>query len=164
MTNGHLIRTAAAAAHLALVACGAASVLPPGSGRVGTAVRWYGEVTEAGNGYAYFAPSVGSPTRVSFTLTDDAGRTETDALDEGGSAETRVRVGTVVLRAADPELRSGLAAAWAAAMFAKHPDARRVLVRIEAHDLPTMSAYRAGTAPGWGTIYEATFRRAGERQ
>jgi hypothetical protein len=163
MSKRHAFATALALGHLILVACGAAGLsLLPDSCPPGRALRWYGAVTEAGNGYGYFAPSVGSPSRVTFLLSDGAGRTWADALDPGGSPEVRLRVGTIALQSADPELRPHLAASWAARMFGRHPDAREVVVRIELHELPSMAQYRAGERPRWEKVYEATFRRTGQ--
>jgi hypothetical protein len=162
MTRRHALVTTLAAGHLVLVACGAAGFAPwAGSGPPADALRWYGTVTEAGNGYGYFAPVVGMPSRVTFELSDGAGRTWTDTLaSTAGSPEARLRVGTIALSAGDPELRPRLAASWAAVMFGRHPAARQVVVRVETYVLPPMGYYRAGDAPWWEPVYEATFRRS----
>jgi hypothetical protein len=167
MTRRHALFTALAAGHLLLVACGATGFAPwAGSGPPGDVLRWYGTVTEAGNGYGYFAPVVGMPSRVTFELSDDAGRTWTDALAGGASSpEARLRIGTIALSAGDPELRPRLAASWAATMFGRHPAARQVVVRIEVYELPPMEYCRTGHEPRWELVYEATFRRsAGEEK
>jgi hypothetical protein len=161
-TRRHALFTALAAGHLMLVACGAAGFAPwAKSGPPGDALRWYGTVTEAGNGYGYFAPVVGMPSRVTFVLTDDVGRAWTDSLASSASSpEARLRIGTIALSAADPELRPRLAASWAATMFGRHPSARQVVVRVETYVLPPMENCRAGDEPWWEPVYEATFRRA----
>ena len=162
MTRRHAVFTALAAGHLALVACGAAGFAPwAGWGAAGESLRWYGTVTEAGNGYGYFAPVVGMPSRVTFVMSDDAGRAWEDSLaGSTASPEARLRMGTIALGAGDPELRPRLTASWAATMFGRHPDAEQVVVRIETYELPPMEHVRAGEKARWETVYEATFRRA----
>ena len=167
MTRRHALFTALAAGHLVLVACGAAGFAPwAGWGPAGEPLRWYGTVTEAGNSCGYFAPVVGMPSRVTFVMSDDAGRTWEDTLAGSTvSPEARLRMGTIALGAGDPEMRPRLTASWAATMFGRHPGATQVVVRIETYELPAMEDVRAGSRARWVTVYDATFRRAtGERE
>jgi hypothetical protein len=113
----------------------------------------------ADSGYGFFAPSVGSQTRAVFTLSDGAGRTWTDTFDEGGNHEVQLRLGSMVSNTSYEGLRRGLAASWSGKLFARHPDAHEVRVRIELYDLPPMDEYRDGARPEWRTVYEATFLR-----
>src|SRR5262249_50739225 len=153
---------ALATVHLLLVVCGAAglSLLPDGTGP-GKALRWYGAMSGSDNGYGFFAPGVASQFRATFTLSDGAGRGWTDTLEGEPNPEVTLRIRSIVGLFAEGGLGPALAASWAAKLFGRHPDARHLLVRVEAYDLPTMAEYRDGERPRWQPIYEATFARDG---
>jgi hypothetical protein len=163
MTRRHLLATLAAACHLGLVVCGASKLVFWGQPSQGSppraALRLYGALSGAENGYAFFAPGIGPQVRVTFTLTDAAGRTWTDTLDRGMTREGALRVGSGVALASEPAYRDDLFRSWAGAMFGRHPDARKVTVRLQEYDPPTMAEYRAGVRPRWETIDEATADR-----
>lgn len=164
MTRRHALATCAAACHLLLVVCGATGWAffggdPAEDNLAEEAVRLYGALSGAENGYGFFAPGVSSQIRATFTLTDAAGRTWTDTLEEGMGAEATLRVGSGVSLAAFDGVRESLARSWAATMFARHPAARSVTIRIDVYDLPTMTDYRAGARPCWLPVYEATAER-----
>jgi hypothetical protein len=149
-----------AAAHLLLVVCGAAGLsLLSGRSPPGKALRWYGAMSGADNGYGFFAPGVAPQWRATFTLSDTAGRTWTDTLEGDHNHEVAHRVGGIVNLFSEPGLRPELAASWAAKMFGRYPDAKQVVIRVEIYDLPTMAEYRNGTRPQWEFICEATFAR-----
>lgn len=167
MTRGVRLACALAAAHLAVVAAGAAGLLAElGDSAAARAVRWYAAVTGADAGFSYFAPRVGSEMRVRFVLSDGQGRRWEDELAAGRNQEARLRVGSMTgLFPPDPEaeaLRHDLTASWAAAMFARHPEAARVAVLVEVHEVPSMADYRAGHRPYWALVYAATFALGGE--
>lgn len=157
-----------AAAHLVVVALGAAGLLVgPGGTLAGHAVRWYGAMTGADAGYSYFAPGVGSELRLRFVLADGRGREWEDELTAGQNQEVRLRIGSMTglfpaARAAEA-FRHDLAASWAAAMLGRHPDAVQVGVRIEGYEVPSMAEYRAGWRPRWVLLYAATFGLGPER-
>jgi hypothetical protein len=162
MTRTRLAACAVAAAHLVVVVVGACGQMQAlNAGRVGRAVQWYGVITGGDAGFSFFAPGVGSELRVRFTLADDRGREWEDDLAAGQNQEVRLRLGSMTgLFTADPEseaFRQDLLASWAATMFGRHPDARRVLVRVEVYDVPSMAQYRAGGRPHWLPVYSATF-------
>ncbi|WP_433935238.1 hypothetical protein AB3662_11100 [Sorangium cellulosum] len=58
----------------------------------------------------------------------------------------------------DPAARRSLIASWVAKVFAKHPEAESVAVRLESYDLPSMAEYRAGKQPRWYVEYQAKFK------
>jgi hypothetical protein len=160
MNTRAALLSAFAAVHLLLVVCGAAglSLLPDGT-RAGKALRWYGAMSGSDNGYGFFAPGVASQLRARFTLSDGAGRSWGDTLEGEHNPEVTLRIGGIVGLFAEGSLGPGLAASWAAKLFGRHPDARRLVVRVEAYDLPPMAEYRKGDSPRWQPIYEATFCR-----
>jgi hypothetical protein len=160
MSTRQLLAAIAAGIHLILVMGGAANTsLPRWSGVAGRGIRWYAAVSGADSGYGFFAPGVASETRATFTLTDNAGRTWTEAFDAAGNQEVQLRLGSMVSTAASPSMRRKLAASWAGKFFAIHPEVQSVLVRVEYYDLPQMDEYRDGERPEWVTEYEVEFFR-----
>lgn len=159
MSRRHLLFTALAACHLTLVACGAASVrFPSGSGVLGDAIAWYGAMSGAEGTYRFFSPSVGTPVRATFTMTDADGNTRADVLYEGNQ-EVTLRLIKILLATYESDLRQKVTASWAGKMFARHPDAQRVTIRVEEYQLPTMTEYASGERPFWRSEYEAVFQR-----
>jgi hypothetical protein len=149
-----------AAGHLALVICGAAHIpLLPGNNVPGKVLDWYGALSGADSGYGFFAPEVGSQTQAVLILTDDAGRTWTETLEESDNQEVRLRLGSMLSTVEEAPLRRGLLATWAARAFGRHPEAREVIVRIEVFDVPTLAETRDGATPEWQVEFERSFRR-----
>jgi hypothetical protein len=158
------IRTAwalAAGAHLALVAVGAAGAEFAGAGAVPSVLAHYGHLTGADNTYGFFAPSVSSQCRVSFTMRDAAGGTWRDELVGGEESALSFRSQSAVdaIGKLPDDLRRALSASWAGTMFARHPRAQYVVVEVEVEELPTMSAWRDGARQQWAPLYRATFVR-----
>ena len=81
-------------------------------------------------------------------MVDDAGHTWTDTLEEGSNREVQLRIDSIVTTFYHaefrPDLRRSFTASWAATMFGRHPDAKRVIARVDVYDLPTMDQYRRG--------------------
>jgi len=158
MTRRHAVATLAAACHLALVVCGASGLVFSGpssaDGPVRKTVRLYGALSGADNGYGFFAPGVGPQVLATFTLRDGAGRTWTDTLERGMSHEALHRAGGSPALAVEPAYRDDLVRSWAGTMFGRHPEARRVVVRLELFDPPSMGGYRVGERARWETIDE----------
>jgi hypothetical protein len=163
MTRRHALLTLAAAAHLVLVVCGASGLLfagnPHRDGWALRSVRLYGALSGAEAGFGFFAPGVAPQIRATFTLSDASGRTWTDTLERGLSHEARLRVAGSVSLATEPPFRDDLYRSWIGTMFGRHPDARRVVVRLEVFDPPPMDEYRAGVRGRWETIDEVTSDR-----
>jgi hypothetical protein len=126
-----------------------------------TPIARYGALSGTDSAYGFFAPSVGTQLQVTFELTDAAGKTTTDILTTGVSKEADLRIGDMVaiFWMDDQDLKRSIAASWAGRMLARHPDAVRVVVHLDAYDLPTMAGYREGKRPEWGPYYEAEFVR-----
>jgi hypothetical protein len=163
MTRRHALLTLAAAVHLVLVVCGASGILFAGNPKRAPAalrpVRLYGALSGADAGFGFFAPGVGPQLRVTFTLSDASGRTWTDTLERDLGHEAYLRVAGSFAMATEPFLRDAVYSSWIGTMFGRHPDARRVVVRLEAYDPPTMAEYRAGARARWETIDEVTSDR-----
>jgi hypothetical protein len=150
------VAAALAGLHLALVIHGASNLNRSRfEGPFGAALNWYAALSGADHHYAFFAPDVSPELRTTFVLSDGAGRTWTDSLEGGASGEARVRLSCVVVQA--PWDR--VPASWAETMFARHPAAVRIVVRVEEHVLPTLRQYRAGQRSHWRPVHEAAFRR-----
>jgi hypothetical protein len=163
MTRRHAVATFAAACHLALVVCGAAGWVfatnPNKDGPVRKTVRLYGALSGADNAYGYFAPGVGPQVRATFTLSDGSGRTWTDTLERGMSQEAVHRAGGSPALAAEPAYRDDLIRSWAGTMFGRHPDARRVVVRLQLFDPPSMAEHEQGVRARWETFDEVVCDR-----
>lgn len=121
----------------------------------------YGALSGTDSSYGFFAPEVGTQLRVTFELTCADGTKRTDILTTGASHEADLRIGDMVaiFWMADENLQRGLAGSWAGRMLARHPDATRVLVHLDAYELPTMAEYKRGERPDWSLYYEAEFVR-----
>jgi hypothetical protein len=165
MSRRQLLLGAFATGHLVLVACGAAGLLRalPRTSGPARAVQWYGAMSGADNDYGFFAPGVGAQLRAVFVLTDAEGRTWEDDFGSGPNQEVRLRLNRVVstFPAEDGEeaLRRDLLASWAGSMFGRHPEARKVEVRVEAYDVPSMAEYRGLARPQWVLVYAEMFVR-----
>jgi hypothetical protein len=119
----------------------------------------YGALSGTDSSYGFFAPAVGTQLRVSFELTREDGTKTTDVLTTGASHEADLRIGDMVaiFWMADEDLQRSLAASWAGRMLARHPEATRVVVHLDAYELPTMAEYQRGERPDWAPHYEAEF-------
>jgi hypothetical protein len=165
MTRRHAVAITLALCHLALVLAGAVSLTPTRcAGPLGRAVNWYSALSGADTGYGFFAPEVSPQFRAVFTLTDDAGHSWPDTLENSTRGEAHLRLRSVADKLfslgvvdQEPGLARTVATSWAATLFARHPSARQVVVRVERYDIPSMVRFREGTQPRWQTVYEATF-------
>ncbi|WP_438033931.1 hypothetical protein [Sorangium sp. So ce204] len=151
----------AAAIHLGLViVLGVLQVRLPYEGWVERAVGYYGAFSGASSAYSFFAPTVGPLLWATFEVRDRAGALTTEVLETGASREADLRVKNIIgmfRDEQDPAVRRSLVASWAAKVFAKHPAADSVVVRLESYDLPSMAEYRAGKQPRWYVEYKAKF-------
>ena len=79
--------------------------------------------------------------------------------------QKRVEVGfsggqAIALRLSDDSyerLRRSLSASLAGKMFARYPEARAVVVRLETFTPVAMEAWRRGERPQWSPLYTAKF-------
>ncbi|MGK3994355.1 hypothetical protein [Sorangium sp. So ce1024] len=155
------VALAAAAGHLGLViVLGAFQVDLHHRGPVAGAVAAYGTLSGADSGYAFFAPGVGSTASATFEIADAAGTVIRDSLDPGTSPEADLRAGNVVGRfwlVQDQALKRSIAASWAGKMFARHPGAASVVVRVEECALAPMQEYREEDGLRCRLHYQARF-------
>lgn len=153
-----------AVTHLVLVALGALHVGFWNWGPLGRDLDTYGLLSGAGSSYPFFAPVVGTSIRAEFDLFDASGAgVGTDRLMNGATRETNLRLSNIV-EMIDEDLmndenRHLLGASWAGKIFARHPTASKLTLRVETFDLPTMQEYRGGLRYDWETIYKATYAR-----
>jgi hypothetical protein len=152
------LAVAAAVVQLGFAAAGALELDFDHANRI---IAQYGALSGTDSSYGFFAPSVGTQLRATFVLTDAAGNTTTDILTTGVSAEADLRIGDMVaiFWMDDDDLKRGMAGSWAGRMLARHPEATRVVVHLDAYDLPSMDGYREGKRPEWDPYYEAEFVR-----
>jgi hypothetical protein len=154
----------AACLHLVLVGLGAAHVHLWNWGPVGRTLDRYGLLSGAGSNYPFFAPEVGTTIRAQFDLYAADGKSlGTDDLMRSSTRETKLRLSDIV-EMIDEDLenqqtRRLLGASWAAKMFARHPGAAKLTLRVDVFDVPTMSEYRSGERYDWENVYRATFAR-----
>lgn len=149
--------------HLALVIAGAAHLTARLHAPVAKGLRFYDAVSGAGDSYSFFAPAVGPELRARFILTTPQGTRSEEVLGTGRSREVGFRLGTlagtVYVLARRTDLRRAFLGALAANRLGAHPEASRVLVSIDAWEMPTMAEYRIGVRPRWRSLHEATFVR-----
>lgn len=147
-----------AAVHLVCVALGALQVDLQSAGWLGRGLAYYGALSGADSGYNFFAPAVNALPWARFQITDAGGAARADVLESGANHEADLRARSILslfLIVDDEALRRSLVASWAGKMFARHPDAESVVVRIEICDLPSMRQYRDGERPSWDLLYQA---------
>lgn len=176
MTTRRRLLIAFAGVHLILVACGAAGVRLFPASLPGEAVRVYGALSGADNGYGFFAPGVGPQFKTTFVMTDRNGRQWTDTLQLGESHEANLRFTGIstLLPSMGEEERQRVLQSFAAMMFGRHPKAATVVVRLELYgfertardvDYPTMDEFRRGVRPRWFLIFQSPpFERKAEGQ
>jgi hypothetical protein len=130
-----------------------------GNHTVNGAVQTYGFVTGSRDNFAFFA-SVPNQVRPVFTITTASGAAYTEPLwldPRNHEAELRLEESTALFGNLPEELRTELLRSWSASVMARHPDAVRCKVRIEAYVIPPLRALWAGTRPQWVQIFSATF-------
>jgi hypothetical protein len=121
----------------------------------------YGLLSGAESGYGFFATGAGSELRVRFDVIDGEGRETTTSLEEAASHEADLRIGSIIgmfqWEDDEPAMPRALAASLAGKIFARHPGAYKVVVRLESFKPPTMADFRRGIRPQWTSVYAATF-------
>lgn len=158
-----LLLVGAFTCHLVLVLAGALHLTSRVQGPVGRGLRFYDDLSGAGDSYSFFAPAVGPQLRARFVLSTPRGERSEEALETGKSREVGFRVGnlagTIYGAAKRTDLRRALLGALAANRLGEHPEADRVQVDIEDWVMPTMAEYRLGARPWWRSLHDATFVR-----
>ncbi|WP_433936434.1 hypothetical protein AB3662_17300 [Sorangium cellulosum] len=156
-----LVVLAAAAGHLGLVIVLGAFPIDLGwGGRLADALASYGMLSGADSGYSFFAPAVGSPPSATFEIMDAKGAVLTDGIKPGTNSEADLRAGNIVGRfwlQDDQALKRSIAASWAGKMFARHPGAVSVVVRVEECEVASMHAYLQGDGFRCHWHYQAKF-------
>jgi hypothetical protein len=149
-----------AGGHLGCVALGALRVDLNGGGPLSRAFAHYGTLSGADSAYGFFAPDVAALPWAFFEVTEATGAISSDVLERGANREADIRVRNIIgtfWNVGTEPLRRALAASWAGKVFARHPGARSVVVRLESYDLPSMKEVREGKTPRWVVHYEAKF-------
>ena len=79
--RGRAAALVAVVGHLVLVVMGALQIHPEGDGWLARALAYYGALSGAESGYAFFAHSITPLPRASFLVSDAGGMTIADALE-----------------------------------------------------------------------------------
>lgn len=155
-----------AVSHLLLVALGAARVSLVPLGPLHPLLEGYDALSGAGSGYGFFASGVGSQLRARFDVIDGEGQKTTTSLETAASHEANLRVGHIIDtfgRSDEPALRRSLGASLAGKIFARYPQARKVVVRLEQFRPASMEELHRGSRPQWTPVFEAKFAYPGRR-
>ncbi len=93
---------------------------------------------------------------------DSSGKIISTPLETGTSHEADLRTGAMVGGFNDPEpelvkFRRSLMASLAGTVFGRHPEAAKVIVKVDEFTPVSMGDYRKGIRPEWKQIYEAKF-------
>jgi hypothetical protein len=149
------------AGHLILVALGAGSVSLRPLGPPGRILDGYSALSGAASTYGFFSPGVDGQLIAHFEVVDAQGRSRDATLETGSSHEADLRVGNIIDQFwhedDTPGLERVLAASLAGKIFARHPEAREVAVRLEHFEPVSMEAFRGGARPERVPLYEAKF-------
>src|SRR3954465_4354722 len=158
-----LLLVGAFSCHLVLVVAGALHLTSRLHGPLGRGLRFYDELSGAGDSYSFFAPAVGPQLRARFTLSAPRGERFEETLETGKSREVGFRLGnlagTAYIAAERTDLRRAFLGALAANRLGAHPEANLAQVSIEEWVMPTMVEYCLGARPRWHSLHEATFMR-----
>ena len=99
-------------------------------------IAQYAALSGTDSSYGFFAPEVGTQLAARFELTSADGTKSTDVLTTGASHEADLRIGDMVaiFWMDDRDLQRSIAASWAGRMLARHPEAARVVVHLDAYE------------------------------
>jgi hypothetical protein len=154
--------------HLALVIIGASEIEFSGGSWGLRAINYYGELSGASSGYGFFAPGVSSQVRCSFDILEKDSSKITQQLKDQSSREVDIRLGDIVEQflgeeRSDPkQFQRELAGSLSGLVFARHPGAKSVTIRLETFTPVSMQDYRNGQRPNWMALYSAKFVNRGE--
>lgn len=152
-----------AAFHVILVLCGAAHLqLISVNNLLGKSVATYAACSGADSSYGFFAPRVSPELKAEFVMTDADGQQWTDTTSFAKTKEAKLRFAASISMVSTDELRDGVAASWAAAMFGRHPRAVSVEMHVVFQDMPSMEQFREGARPRWQPMFDAKFERNDE--
>jgi len=129
--------------------------------------RYYGRVTGASSGYAFFAPGVGSQLRATFEVYDKQGALiATVPMEKGTNREADLRIGNIIgwfwKDSSDRAIQRSMTASWAGKIFGRYPNAAEVVVLLDEYTMPSMEEYRGGKRAQWEKYYKARFARKTE--
>jgi hypothetical protein len=143
------------------VALGAGGVSLQPLGPLGRLIAEYSLLSGAETGYGFFAAGVGGQIRVRFDVIDGEGQETTASLNRVASHEADLRIGNIIDRFWEEDeelgLRRSLAASLAGTIFARYPQAHKVVVHAESFEPVSMDDFRRGVRPEWTPLYEAKF-------
>lgn len=148
---------------LILVIIGAAEIELPGNSWLVRALNYYGDASGASAGYGFFAPEVTSQIRATFDIVDKNKRHIRQEWKDETNREVDLRLGDIVeqfLNGDEDEaqnLQHDLAASLSGSVFARHPDAQSVTMKLEQFVPVSMQDFRNGHRAKWTFLYSTTF-------
>lgn len=149
--------------HLILVTFGAADVEFSDKYWWARAINYYGEISGSTFGYGFFAPGVSSQIRAVFDVVESDSSRRTRQLKENSNREVDLRIGDIIEQFVgedreDPMgFQRALSASLSGAVFAEHPGAKSVTIRLEKFEPISMEEFRSGRRPSWESLYSAEF-------
>lgn len=156
----HWIAAGAAALHLTVVAAFVWAGPPAADSAPERVLRAYQNLTGLFRDYTFFAPSVASDLRAGFLLDGGGDDPPTFISFLAQNREIGFRYNSLIASTMrEPRGRDLFARSWAAFILGSQPDARRVTVVVEAYDVPSMEAFRAGEPARWRLVYAGQFSR-----
>jgi hypothetical protein len=152
--------------HLVLVCLGGAQVPLWNYGALGRWLHTYGLYTGSGSRYSFFAPGVGYGYRTEFDIYDSKENLiATEGMYIAATREGNLRVANLIQLMSnnleDPEKRKEISGSLVGKVFARHPNAARVALRLDSIDIPLMRDYRNGARYSWEPVYRAQFSHKG---
>lgn len=157
---------AAGICHLILVTLGAAGIGFSNQNRLTRVISYYGEITGSTFGYGFFAPGVSSQIRAVFDVVESDARKTTRELKVDSNREVDLRIGDMIEQFIGDERKDpmnfqrALSASLSSAVFAEHPRAQSVTIRLERYDPISMEEFREGKRSSWESLYSAKFIRS----
>ncbi|MGZ3746710.1 MAG: hypothetical protein ACXWRE_05060 [Pseudobdellovibrionaceae bacterium] len=156
--------------HLILVSLGAADISFSNKHWWGRVVNYYGEISGSTFGYGFFAPGVSAQIRAVFDVVEKDSTLTTRTLD-ASNREIDLRTSDIIEQfigddRKDPmDFQRALSASLSRAIFAEHPGAKSITIRLESFEPNSMEEFRQGKRPSWISLYSAKFiNRKGPRK
>lgn len=123
----------------------------------------YSDMTGANSGFKFFAPNVGSDPRVVFEIYHKDGKVTERFMHTGRNREAELRWRGMISQfwdeADNEKMRRALTASWSGKIFARYPDSKEIVVKVQSYFLPTMEEWRKGRKPYWEDYYKVKYRR-----
>ena len=151
------------AVHMILVGLGACNVSVPPKGAMGHLFALHHWLTGITN-FGFYAPNISEQIRDQAWIELSDRQVVTDRLETPYlSREAKIRAFDLINGFAftlkNVDWKRAYAASMASELFARHPDARDLILRLYLYDVPSMTDALNGSKPQEKLLYEGTFSR-----